>query len=677
MAMAEADKDPKPWNERIQERLSRPEQLDGLRSSFRTTLDRQRDNLCMLPDLEERRERARTVRGASVKDDRLLDLALERLRANRIRVIGPLSKRGARESILEEIGEQKLVVKSKSNVTKELELSKFLQSKGIEVVETDAGDRIIQIAGLKQAHPTGPAADLTRHDIARILSVYLGREVGPDPDSLIRILREDVRRSIERADIGITGANFLAAEEGAAVLSHNEGNAAECARRPLKHIIVTSTDKVVPDIEEAINLIKLQTFYATGRIVTQYVNVISGPSLTADIEKLPFYGMHGPKEVVLVLIDNHRSEVEDRGILECFNCGSCLLKCPVYDIVGKDFGGPAYLGGRGVAFTARIDGAKTSVDSGLTLCTNCGLCTEMCPIRLDTPRYVREARRLAQREGLAPTAEQAVLVRSIRDLRNPRMQPPQARARWAEHLRLRRRGKVLYFAGCYPSLVDPELSLATIEVLSSAGLELSYLGKDEACCGSVLQKIGEDETFLETARNSARRILESGAEKVITTCPGCFRTLSDYRERMDGFDVEVEHVSQTMAGLIDRGKLKFGRLDLEVTYHDPCDLGRLGGVFDEPRKVLEAMPGLRVREMRDNRSRSLCCGAGGGVKTAHPGLAERIGARRVASAEETGARALVTSCFGCERNLRDACAASGSKMEVWDLVVLARKALSG
>ncbi len=673
--MAEDLDERKPWNERIKARSSDPARLEGMRAAFRSTLDRQKENRHRLPDLEERRERAKRSKQAGVRDERLLSMALDNLRANKIRVLGPFPKKEAQEAILSEIGTERLVVKSKSNVTKELELTKFLERKGIQVIETDAGDRIIQIGKVKQAHPTGPAADLTRYDVARIMSDYLGREVDPDPNSLTQVIREDVRHYIERAGIGITGTNFIAAEEGAAVILHNEGNAAECARRPMKHIIVASTDKVVLNLEESMNLAKLQAYYATGKLVSQYINVISGPSMTADIEKETYYGMHGPKEVVLVLVDNNRSTIAAREILECFNCGSCLLRCPVYDVVGKDFGGPAYLGGRGVAFTACIDDARTAVDSGLSLCTNCGLCIEMCPVRIDTPGHVQKARKAATGSGLLPTAEQKVVSKSIRNYHNPWLQPRSARARWAEGLDLPTKGRTLFFAGCSSSLLHPDMPRAVVEVLASAGMDVCYLGKDEVCCGSTLLKIGEEGLFLKNAEESAKRIRDTKAKKVITSCPGCYRTLLMYKDLVDGFDVEVEHVSQTMARLLDEGKLKLEALDVEVTYHDPCELGRLGGVFEEPRKVLRSVPKLRLKEMEENRSLSQCCGSGGGVKTAHPELATSIGAKRLTAAERTGAKVLVTSCPWCLTNLRDSSKKKGSGLEICDLMVLLRRAI--
>jgi heterodisulfide reductase subunit D len=311
------------------------------------------------------------------------------------------------------------------------------------------------------------------------------------------------------------------------------------------------------------------------------------------------------------------------------------------------------------------------------LCTNCGLCTEMCPVRIDTSVHIRKARKVAADEGLLPTKEQRILAKSIKNYHNPWMQPRASRARWAEGLNLPVKGKTLFFAGCSPSLLHPDMPRAVVEVLTSAGLEVSYLGKDEVCCGATLSKMGEEEEHLRNAKECARRIKESGAENVITSCPGCYRALSDYKARLDGFEVNVEHISQTLARLLDEGRLRFKPLDIDVTYHDPCELGRLSHICEEPRKVLRSIPDLRLKEMPENRSRSQCCGSGGGVKTAHPDLATSIGAKRIAAAEGTGAKTLVTSCPWCLTNLRDSCKGTGSKLEVCDLVVLARRAISG
>ena len=660
------------WKSRIDIAIRNYKRLDGMRKAFETNIDRQDFNRGRIEGFEARRERARDVRRIALSDPWMLQKAIERLRTNGVKVYPPLSKQEALDTILNEIGGETLVVKSKSNVTKEIGLTYFLESKGIVVVETDAGDRIVQLAGEKTVHPTGPALHLTRYDIAKILTKHFGREIEPEPDQLTESIRKEVSDFINRASVGMTGANFISAEEGALVIVHNEGNAAECARRPKKLIVVSGPEKVVPNLDEAMNLAKLQTFYATGNIVSSFINVISAPSMTADIEKKTFYGMHGPREVVLVLVDNGRSSLQDKELMYCVNCGGCLLKCPVYDVLGSDFAGPAYLGGRGVCFTSKLEGPTSAIDGGISLCTNCGLCKEMCPVRIDVSKAVRETRHELVRSGLLPTPDQQVLIKSIRNYHNPWLQPRGQRAKWASSLNLSGRGDVLYYSGCSPSLLLPELSTAAIQVLRKGGLDVAYLGKDEVCCGSPLLKVGEYDLFNRIAKDNSERILRTGARKVITGCAGCFNMLRNYKEYVDDFDVEVQHVTQAIAELVDMGSLHFSRVDMHVTYHDPCDLGRHGGVFEEPRKILESMPGLELTEMKFSREKSICCGSGGGVKTAYPRLSEFIGSRRIAQAVETGAACLVTSCPWCEQNFSDSMRSYPQNIEVLDLVMLAR-----
>ncbi|MDD5095149.1 MAG: LUD domain-containing protein [Dehalococcoidia bacterium] len=160
------------------------------------------------------------------------------------------------------MGSEKLVVKAKSNVTKEIDLARELESRGIEAVETDIGDRVVQIAGEKPSHPTGPASHLSKEQIAEVLSAHFGREIPADPLILTQIIRDEVAAKIEAANIGITGTNAIAADERAILILHNEGNVTEVMIRPQKHIILAGIDKIYPDLEEALNMARLQTYYA-------------------------------------------------------------------------------------------------------------------------------------------------------------------------------------------------------------------------------------------------------------------------------------------------------------------------------------------------------------------------------------------------------------------------------
>ena len=653
--------------------VSDQSRLDGMRSAFRNDVLNQERIAPMIEGLEERREMARRARELCMNDPSYVKRAIERLEDNGIRVIVARDAQEARELVLEELEEETLLVKSKSNVTKEIGLTPYLESMGIEVIETDAGDRIVQLSGQKPVHPTGPAANFTRYEVATILEEHLGRKVDPNPESLTVAIREEIADYISKAKVGLTGANFIAAEEGAMVIVHNEGNISLCARRPTKHIVVSAMEKVVPNLVEAMNLVKLQVFYGTASLTSSFVDVIAAPSRTADIEKQLFYGMHGPKEIVLILVDSGRSIIEDREVMYCINCGACLLQCPVYDIMGSDFGGHAYLGGRGVCFSAELDGLEEGVEGGLTFCTNCGLCTEICPVKVDTPRIMRALRRRANENGVLPLSGHEELIGNISNSGNPWSEPQEKRNEWATDLDLPKSGEVLYFAGCYSSYHANDILLATIDILRKAGVEVAYEGEEEWCCGSPVPRLGAEELFQETARKNWERWKSKGVRKIITSCPGCFNAISSYGEFINDFDIEVEHCTRTLADLIEEGKIELEGEDIVVTYHDPCDLGRHRGEYEAPRKVLRSIPGLELREMEYIKERSICCGAGSGVKKAHPDLACAIGRKRLDSAGATDADYLVTACPFCRKNLEDA--TREDDIDVIDLTVLVQRNL--
>lgn len=382
-------------NEKLAFHISNAEQIKAIRNAFGTVKKRQNENINRISNLEERKHRLRDVKEYCIGNQKLIDQAIENLRGNGIKVHIAKTADEALSTILEEIGHEKLIVKSKSNVSKEIGLTKFLESHDIVSIETDIGDRIIQLANDKPSHPTGPASHLTRYDVAEILFEHLGEIVDPDPEILTGIFRDEISRYINEANIGITGANAIAAEEGAVLLVHNEGNVLEVMHRPEKHIILAGLDKIYPNIDEALNMTKLQTFFATGSIVTSFINIISGPSKTADIEKKLFKGIHGPKEICLILLDNNRSKIIEDGfkeLLYCIGCGECLLNCPAYNVFGNKYGNGSFLGGKGTAYSTLANGIGLSDNKSLYLCVSCGHCKKNCPVGIDTPSIINKLR---------------------------------------------------------------------------------------------------------------------------------------------------------------------------------------------------------------------------------------------------------------------------------------------
>lgn len=365
------------------------DEIIALRKAFASVKQRQNKNIP--PDLEEKIKRLKAVRELSVGNEELLTRAIKKLEKNGIRVFTAKSKNDAIEIILKEVGDEKLVVKSKSNVTKEIELTAELQSRGIEVIETDIGDRILQVLRCKPSHPTGPVAHLSAKTIAEGLSKYYHKDISVDAEDIVRFVRDEIKGYLEKAHVGITGANAVTAEEGSIVLAHNEGNIFEVIRKN-KHIVVTAIDKVYPAAEDAINMLKVLCFNATGSLIPSFVEIISSVSKTADVEKKFFKGVHSPEEIILILLDNKRTEIIDKGfkeLLYCIDCGNCLLHCPMYNTVGNYFAEEKYLGGKGLAYQSL---SKEEVNKKLEFCLTCGKCRENCPLSIDIPAVIRNIR---------------------------------------------------------------------------------------------------------------------------------------------------------------------------------------------------------------------------------------------------------------------------------------------
>ena len=660
--------------ERVRRAVDDAPSLEGMRSSFRTILDRQRANAPRIPDLESRKERLRALKERCVGDESLFSQAVAALEENGCKVVLAKDSEAAVEAIHRELAGVDLVVKSKSNITKELHLVQRLSEKGVRVVETDLGDRIVQLAGCEAVHPTGPACHMTRGEISTLLSAHFGRAVSEDPDELTATVKEEIAGYLDAATVGVTGANAIAACEGALVIVHNEGNAARCASLPGKHIVVTTPEKVVPNLDDAMNLVKLQTYYSTGKVTSAYVNIISGPSYTADIEKKIYRGMHGPKEVVVVFVDDGRMDALDMEPMYCIGCGSCVTRCPVYSVVGPLFGVSGHVGGQGVYLSATTRALSDALDGGLGICTSCGECVEVCPTRVDTRKGILKARQMSLEQTKSLSSEHDSVVKSVRNYDNPWQMPRSRRARWAKGLDLPEKGEVVYFAGCSTSFLFPDIARRAIRLLRAAGTDPAYLGSAEVCCGSTARKIGDVGLAREKAEACFEGFASAGAKTVVVSCPGCYSALDSYDDLKEMHGIGVQHITEFLDERLTRLRLGRYREAVNPTYHDPCDLGREKGVFDAPRRLLEAALGRPAIEMERSRRDSQCCGAGSGVKSGYPELSTAIARERIRQAGSVGADTIVTSCPWCVQNLRD-CLQGGENFRVLELLEVLERSL--
>src|SRR5215469_9529872 len=355
----------------------------------------------ILPDYQELRTQANAIKKHAIEN---LDYYLEEFEQNvEARggkvvyckdgtevadfVLGLAKERGAR-----------LIVKSKSMTTEEVDLNERLEHHGLESVETDLGEYILQLAHEKPYHIVAPALHMTRYDVASIFDreLHTGNETVPERQA--QIARRVLREKFLAADIGISGANFLIADSGAVTIVENEGNARLTTSAPKVHIAVAGIEKVIPRAQDLATFLKLLARSATGQLLSVYTSFLSGPRRPGETD--------GPEEFYVVLVDNGRTKLlpsrSKRQSLYCIRCGACLNTCPVYRKIGGHSFPWVYSGPIGAIITPQFMGVTH--EPGLPFASSlCGACGEVCPVKIDIPKVLlalrADVKKAEAREG--------------------------------------------------------------------------------------------------------------------------------------------------------------------------------------------------------------------------------------------------------------------------------------
>jgi L-lactate dehydrogenase complex protein LldF len=324
-----------------------------------------------------------------------------------------ISKRGAKvfwaedgEQALNFIGDIckekdcKSIVKSKSMVTEEIHLNGYLESIGVESVETDLGEYIQQLDGEAPYHIVTPAMHKSKEDVAKLFAEKLGTDINLTPEQLTLVARRNLREKYVNAEIGITGANFILSDIGGIALTENEGNARLSASMPKTHIVIVGIEKVIPSINDLGLFWPLLSTFGTGQQVTVYNSIITGPRQADEVD--------GPEDMYVILLDNGRTELlsndKSREALYCIRCGACLNACPIYKNIGGHAYDTTYSGPIGSVITPHLRGMHDykhlSYASSL-----CGNCTEVCPVGINVHELLLENRREAVVAGESDYSE--------------------------------------------------------------------------------------------------------------------------------------------------------------------------------------------------------------------------------------------------------------------------------
>ena len=634
---------------------------------------RRRENLPRIPELvEEFRQRLEAVGG---------QFHFARDAAEARQIVGQICKHAGAG----------IVTKSKSMATEEIGLNHHLEALGMEVVETDLGEYMVQRLGQHPSHLLAPAIHLTVQDWADELGVE------PDRDAIMAHAREELREKFINAAVGISGANAAIAETGTVMIVTNEGNADLTITLPRVHVAVFGIDKVIASLDDAVSILRMLPRSATGQLMSAYVNWVTGPSRSSDIGFSPVIGAHGPREMHCVLLDNGRQEMLADPVfadaMTCIRCGACSNACPAFMAVGGHQFGHIYSGPIGLVLTPFHHGLEAG-ELPNSLCTQCNACQEICPVDIPLPRQILEHRRHGHRKTLTKRALLQMWSRPGAARAATRLAAPVSRLFPVGPLPLAQRPfrslvqtggpnggqPATIFASCLVDRIMPEAGQALNRILRAAGYRVEF-PESQWCCGLICSNAGD---FDRGAYLFGRLVsaLEGSQGPIVTPSASCFGATTidsadwgvdgagaeTVRERMRDSTRFVLELLEAQPSLVRAAN----GLRPRVAYHDSCQTKRQLGLVREPRRVLE-LAGYEVIDLPDVAN---CCGFGGTFSFDWPEVADRMVQWKLDAVARTGCTVVASDNPGCLMHIRAGALRRGLDLRIAHVLELVAERLA-
>ncbi|MBE0584287.1 MAG: LUD domain-containing protein [Desulfofustis sp.] len=606
--------------------------------------------------------------------------------------------------IARETGSKKLL-KTKSMTAEETLLNHALEAQGLEVVESDLGEWIIQLRHEGPSHMVMPAIHLSRYQVRDLFSEVTGAQQEGDIEKLVKVARRELRQKFVEADMAVTGANFAVAETGTIATVTNEGNARLCTTLPRVHVALFGIDKLVPTIGDALKILRVLPRNATGQQITSYITWVTGANECAA-------SPDGKKDIHFVVLDNGRRELAKdplfSQVFRCVRCGACANVCPVYRLVGGHKMGHIYIGAIGLILTYFFHG-RDKARNLVQNCINCEACKDICAGGIDLPRLIKAVHARIQDEEGHPLP--SLLLGTV--LKNRKLFHTLLRtAKWAQkpvagsdgfmrHLPMvffkahdfkalptiaetpfrdlwpkirpavaNPRHRVGLFSGCVQDFVYPEQMVAAVELFADHGVAMTF-PMQQSCCGLPVQMMGEMKASREVALQNISAFAGDDVDYIVTLCASCASHLKhnypellkddpSLNEKVQAFTAKVIDLSSFVHDVLQVTPDDFDGDGRITTYHAPCHLCRGLGVHDAPRNLMRSA-GLDYREAFEEE---VCCGFGGTYSAKFPELSEQLLKRKLDHVEATGADLLLTDCPGCVMQLRGGLRKRGSSVEV-------------
>lgn len=344
-----------------------------------------------------------------------------------------------------------------------------------------------------------------------------------------------------------------------------------------------------------------------------------------------------------------RVDIESKMMRHCGSCNYCRDTCPMYIELGSELDSP---GGKIRALRAYAEKMRKPPQELLErlYCADCRRCEAICPAGVPVTGIWHDAKATLLNTGGVMSENLVKVIDWLEKEGTPFIgYESEDRTLWAEDLELPPESNTAIFSGCMGSFWYPDQPEMVVDMLTKLKINAGYV-PSEVCCGLMNYWAGDDKGFEETARKNYAMFKKAGIQHIVTGCGGCFGTLAEhYSHFIPEFDVQIHHTVEVLADMVRNGVLTFKGREGRYTFHDSCHLGRALGIYDEPREIISAIPGMELVELPNNREKSNCCG--GFLTVLDPDLSESVGKRRVNEAVELGVDGMVTTCISCYKNL--------------------------
>ena len=611
------------------------------RTALANTVSRARNaRFDVPPDFEEKRLRARESKEVSIDGlTENLSIFTQKIDSLGGKIFRAQTGKEAVDYVVNLAKERgvKLIVKSKSLTSEEINLNEAIEEEGIQVAETDLGERIVQLNHERPSHLTAPAVHRTKEEVAQIFAKSIGKEVPADLDEIMKVARRTLRDMFLQADMGIVGVNVAVAETGSIIVVTNEGNERLVSSLPPLVVAIMGWEKLVGTMNDALNVLEVLPKSATGQEITSYVSFITGLSSFGDTDSREFH---------IVILDNGRTRMLEEGFkdaLYCIRCAACMNTCPTFKVVGGHVFGHIYPGPIGIPWTSGVHSFEAAAEFS-PLCISCGLCEEACPVSIDIPmmiaavkqkdieingqlkvnRMLGDSETLARRlSSVAPLSNWILRRRLVKnvverltgiDKRRPF--PSFQRntfTKWFKTHSSVGEKKVAYFVDIFANYNDPEIGKSAVEVLEYNNVKVVL--PEQRSSGMPYVSYGD----LKSARDIAEFNIEAfaplvkeGYEVVASepTAAFCLKHVYPTLLKSKESELVAEHSHELFGYLLSlssKGEFNTGfkrKFSGTIGYHQPCHSKPL--TQDRPAAKILEMIGFKTRIIDHG-----CCGMAG------------------------------------------------------------------